>query len=291
MKNAITLILLFACSQLHATEITIPEALKQNLISLTVTGIDYKSDSVYVSSFYGPCINLRVKNISKTLVNLYEAPGRLLMPDDTDQQTIMISEVIAITLQPGQEVKKRVRGFCTEAHDGAPNINTQFSFGSMASAHLLNLSKLINEKKIYDYTAQQAVWCLSDDEDPAYIYSDDDTAGASVLRKFVCKEKGIQYTAIPRVNKESPRLRYIEGQFDYTIQKPKTISLKVYNQSGQLVKNIVDGLLQPAGDYTYKYDFTMPLNDPSQPDQFIVVKFYMNGQLLSNSKHVLTQAH
>lgn len=108
MKNAITLILLFACSQLHATEITIPEALKQNLISLTVTGIDYKSDSVYVSSFYGPCINLRVKNISKTLVNLYEAPGRLLMPDDTDQQTIMMSEVIAITLQPGQEVK---RGF------------------------------------------------------------------------------------------------------------------------------------------------------------------------------------
>ena len=213
------------------------------------------------------------------------------MPDDTDEQTIMMSEVIAITLQPGQEVKKKLHGFCTEAHDGAPNLNTQFTFGSLASAHLLNLSKLISEKKQYDFTAQQAVWCLSDDEDPAYIYSDDDTASASVLRKFVCKEKGIQYTATPRVNKESPRLRYIDGQFDYTIQKPKTISLKVYNQSGQLVKDIVNNLLQPAGDYTYKYDFTMPLNDPSQPDQFIVVKFYINGVLFSNSKHVLTKAN
>ncbi|MEI7801905.1 MAG: hypothetical protein WCI97_04625 [Bacteroidota bacterium] len=291
MKNAIAFVLLLATTQLHATGITFSEALKQNLISVTVTGIDYKSDSVYVSSFYGPCINLRVKNISKILVNLYEAPGRLLMPDDTDQQTIMMSEVIAISLEPGQEVKKKIHGFCTEAHDAAPNMNTQFTFGSLASANLFNLSKLLSDKKLYDFTAQQAVWCLSNDQDPEFIYSDDDTASASVLRKFVCKVKGVPYTSTPRVNKESPRLRYIEGQFDYTIQKPKTISLKVYNQSGQLVKNIVDGLLQPAGDYTYKYDFTMPLNDPSQPDQFIVVKFYINGELLSNSKHVLTQAH
>ncbi len=291
MKNAITLFLLLTSAQLHATGITFSEALKQNLITVTVTGIDYKSDSVYVSSFYGPCINLRVKNISKTLINLYEAPGRLLMPDDTNQQTIMMSEVIAITLQSGQEVKKKIRGFCTEAHDGAPNMNTQFSFGSLASANLFNLCKLISDKKLYDFTAQQAVWCLSNDDNPDFIYSDDDTASASVLRKFVCKVKGVPYTNTPTVNKSSPRFRYIEGQFDYTIQKPKTISLKVYNQSGQLVKNIVNGLLQPAGDYSYKYDFTMPLNDPLQPDQFIVVKFYMNGELLSNSKHELTQAH
>ncbi len=289
--KTLTFILLLTATQIHATGISFSDALKQKLITVTVTGIDYKSDTLYVSSFYGPCINLRVKNISKTLINLYEAPGRLLMPDDTDQQTIMMSEVIAITLQPGQEEKRRVRGFCTESHDGAPNMNTQFTFGSLASANLVNLSKLINEKKIYDFTAQQAVWCLSDDDDPAYIYADDDTASASVLRKFVSKIKGVPYTTAPRVNKESPRLRYIEGQFDYTIQKPKTISLKVYNQSGQLVKDIVDNLLQPAGDYTYKYDFTMPLNDPTQPDQFIVVKFYINGQLLSNSKHELTKAN
>lgn len=291
MKNIIALILFFISNQLHATGITFSDALKQNLISVSVTGIDYKSDSIYVSSFYGPCINLRVKNISKVLVNLYEAPGRLLMPDDTSQQTIMVSEVIAITLQPGQEVKKKIHGFCTEAHDGAPNMNTDFTFGSLASANLFNLSKLLSDKKLFDFTAQQAVWCLSNDDNPDYIYSDEDTASASMLRKFVCKVKGVPYTSTPKINKSSPRLRYIEGQFDYTIQKSKTISLKVYNQSGQLVKNIVDGLLQPAGDYSYKYDFTMPLNDPSQPDQYIVVKFYMNGQLLSNSKHELTRAN
>ena len=110
-----------------------------------------------------------MKNISKTLVNLYEAPGRLLMPDDTDQQTIMMSELIAITLQPGQEVKKKIHGFCTEAHDGAPIMNTSFSFGSLASANLYNLSKLLSDKKLYDFTAQQAVWCISNDEDPELI--------------------------------------------------------------------------------------------------------------------------
>ena len=290
MKHTLTIFLLFVSAKLFATGISFSDALKQNLITVTVTGIDYKNDSVYVSSFYGPCINLRVKNISKVLVNLYEEPGRLLMPDDTDRQTIMMSEVIAITLQPGQEVKKKLHGFCTEAHDGAPNLTTQFSFGSMASANLYNLSKLLSDKKYYDFTAQQAVWCLSNDEDPNYIYDDEDTASASVLRKFVCKVKGVPYSNKPEVNKSSPRLRYIEGQFDYTIQKPKTISLKVYNQSGQLVKNLVDNLQQPAGDYTYKYDFTMPLNYPTQPDQFIIVKFWMNGQLLSQQKHALTQA-
>ena len=234
---------------------------------------------------------MKIKNISASTVNLNELPGRFLMPDDTGQQRMMIAEPIFVSLKPGQELKRKVNAFCTESHDAAPNQETSFSFGNMATGNLLSMCKFISEKKYYGSEAQNAVWCMSNGNNPDYISSYDDTAIANSLRKFACSLLNVPFkkNITPDAGyTPSPLLRYVDGTIEYTIQRPHNITLKVYNQDGQLVKELVNNVQQDAGEYKYVYHLTVPLNDPNHPHQWITVKYWMDGKLLHEQKHVLT---
>src|SRR4051794_12461219 len=75
---------------------TISEAFRQKLISITVRGYDDSKDSVFHPSYFGSCVVLDIMNLKATTIELTEDAGRFLMPDDSDEQRMIITSPVTL---------------------------------------------------------------------------------------------------------------------------------------------------------------------------------------------------
>lgn len=85
-----------------------------------------------------------------------------------------------------------------------------------------------------------------------------------------------------------PHFRHVNGYFTYTIPSPGTVDLKVYTEQEQLITTLVNHEQQSSGTHTYNYSADIPINDESHPPT-VIVRFYLNGELLAERKHQLSQ--
>lgn len=277
--------ILFGCTH-DATAVSLTEAIKNKWITVNIRGIDYRSDSVYRSSFYGHCMVLTCKNLKATPIQITESPGRFFLPDDSSLQRMVLTDGIHISLGANKELTIPLYAMCTEANDGSPGDRNVYSPGEMAPPQLLSLVNFVAQHHFQNDAAQQAIWCITDRHSPYEIYSDDTTI-SNQLRKYVCSLAGYQYVKDDGVPKTSPRFRIVDGSFTYSIQRSKKVDLIIYNEAGQEVKKLVANEDQPAGNYTYTYHFNLPINEDALLKQSLLIKFYLNGVLIAERKHVL----
>lgn len=288
MKSSIIALLLLVSFQFSSSAISLADAIKLKQVNAHLRAYDYTADSVYRASFYGNCIIAELTNLLNQPLSIELESGRFLMPDDSSIQRMMVMSPVFVTLKAKEKKTFGIQAMCTEMHDGGTNIKTVFFVGKMAEGNLLKVAKFIEDNKYQTDAGQQAVWVLSDKSNPAGIYSEDSVQMKS-LRKFVC---GLLNIPVPtdRVNLSDAfagRFRTIHVTFDYTIQKPKTIKLEIYNERGQLLRRGIDNEQMAAGDHRWEYEFTMPVNNPSNIDRKVILKFYMNGQLITTNQHII----
>lgn len=288
MKAPLLVLLFLMNSLLTARAVPLADALKQKQVSAHIKTLDKSNSTVYHPDFYGECIVVEVTNLLTTPLNIELETGRFLMPDDSSLQRMMVVQPVSVTLKAKEKKKIGVQAMCTELHDSSPRATTVFALGNMAQGNLYNVAKFIAENKYQSDAGQQAVWVISDKADPAGIYSDD-TVQMKSLQKYVC---GLLNIPVPVVRKNlsdafANRFRTIHVTFSYSIQRSKTVRLEVYNEKGQLLKSCVNNEQQAAGDYTYESEFTVPVNNPSQTDRQIILKFYLNGELATTSRHTI----
>jgi hypothetical protein len=251
-----------------------------------IQSLDPGNDSIFHPAYYSQCIVFEIKNLKSTSIELHEDEGRFLMPDDSDLQRMIITSAITLALSPYQKTSVPVFAMCTEAHDAAPQSNTVFSYGKVAEGDLLALVKMLAKKNYQNDAAQDAVWCITDDFSP-YAISSNDTALRNELCRFVCGLKKIPYeSGKEEIIIQRPHSAHVAGDFHYTIASTHTIDLRIYNQEGQLVKDLVHGEKQHEGTYTYKYEADIPVNDDRHPPA-IIVRFYFDGKLVSEKTHLL----
>src|SRR5690349_7489344 len=142
MKHtSIFLTIIFILTVQHAFAISIREAVRQKLISVVIHGYDGSKDSVFHPSYYGACIVFDIRNLKSTSIQLTEQTGRFLLPDDTDEQRMIITLPVTIALLAHQQKSIPVYAMCTEANDAAPSTQTKFSYGKIAQGNLLTLVK------------------------------------------------------------------------------------------------------------------------------------------------------
>lgn len=280
------LFILFSHSPLSHAAIPLTEAIKNKLVAVTITGIDYRTDSIYHSSFYGKCLLMKCRNLKATPIELTEAAGRFFMPDDTGIQRMVLTAALNIKVPANKEITIPMFAMCTEANDGAPSDRRSFSLGAIAPKNLLTLIQFIDQHHYQNEAAQQAIWCITNHYSPGDIYSDD-TIMTQQLQKLVCSVTGIPYVKGDFKREVVPLMRMVDGAFTYSIERPKTVDLVIYNEAGQVVKNVVAHEFQEAGTRTYAYHFTLPINDDALLKQSLLIKFYLNGQLIVQKKHVL----
>ncbi len=288
MKTSLFAFLLLAGFQFSSYGISLADAIKQKQVSAHLRAYDYSRDSVYRPSFYGECIIAEITNLLNQPMNIELESGRFLMPDDSSIQRMMVMQPVFVTLKAKEKRIFSVQAMCTELHDGGPNNKTIFIVGKMAEGNLLKAAKFIEQNKYHTDAGQQALWVLSDKADPAGIYSEDSVQMKS-LRKFVCGLLNIPVPAnrVSLSDAFAGRFRTIHVTFDYTIQKPKTVKLEIYNEQGQLLRRGIDNEQVAAGDHRWEYEFTMPVNNPSNVDRKVILKFYLNGQLVTTNQHTI----
>ena len=108
--------------------ISIEDAIKQKLISITVHSYDGSKDSVFHPSYYGSCVVFDIRNLKSTAIQLTQDAGRFLMPADSDEQRMIITSPVTLALLAHQEKSVPVFAMCTEAHDAGPSGQTKFSY-------------------------------------------------------------------------------------------------------------------------------------------------------------------
>lgn len=282
----LSFVFVIACHFSVNAGISLEEALKNKWVTATVRGFDYRKDAVYRSSFYGSCLILTCKNLRTTPIEITEAAGRFFLPDDTTIQRMVLTEAVTFTLASQQERSMPMYAMCTEANDGAPGFDSKFKAGKMASPELLPLINFIAAHHFQNEVAQQAIWCITDKYSP-YSISSEDSLISNQFRKYVCELTNVKFEKDRGAEKAAPMFRMVDGTFTYVIQKSKKVDLIIYNEAGQEIKKLVTDETQPAGTYNYNYHFNLPINENALLRQALIIKFYLNGEMIAEKKHVL----
>lgn len=288
MMKSYSLLLLLILISIRASysSVNLQEAIKNKWISAVITGIDYSTDSHYRSSYYGPCLQLKCKNLRSVPIGIAEIPGRFFMPTDTSIQRMVLTAGLDLNIPAGKEMTVPLYAMCTEANDHAPNQNQRFALGVMATSQLLSVVNFIADHNYQEETAQQAVWCITDNWSPYSIISSDTLISRQLL-KLICDLKGLPYISDYIKSKTSPLLREVKGKFEYTISRSATVDLVIYNEAGQVVKDLIANESQSSGSYSYNYQLLLPINENKLLQQSLIIKFYLDGKLIAERKHVL----
>lgn len=280
--SILILTLLTGFSELYAS-IPLVEALRQKKVSVKI-GTYKPADNGYHPGYFSKCMQYVLTNLTAAPLELSEAAGRFLLPDDSNLQRMMTTADVQFALKAGEVKTVHLYAMCTEANDGSPLQASNFEYGSAATGMLKKLADFIDDRKFQNEAAQSAVWAITNDYSPYSIY-DSDTAIMNSLRRYVCQLKNITYDPeVARVKNETPLMRYITGTFTFSIYKQQQVDLVVFTDDNKLVKNVLKNQTYAAGTHTVTYDVSIPVGDPVQPPSLLIM-FYLDGKLLAHRKH------
>lgn len=265
MYGQITLFILLLCSisSFAETSVTIAEAERRKLISVQFTGAEADSVHPLLSSHWGACMQMEVKNnVSETLLMKLDY-GYLLVPDDTSLQTMVVTESQMVKLSPGQKKKYQVYAMCTEAHDAAPSSAKKFKIGKRTSGHLLGITELIHKKKYHHGAGQNAVWCFTDNYDLSTIYHED-TSVMYTLRRYVAAAKNLPLASVysdtkNNVSISQPTIRtrtVYSGSISYSVGNNTKVLLALFDEANHMKRVYVNNELQREGVYAYNYEIS-----------------------------------
>lgn len=268
--------LLVFSNSILADTISVKKAMEMNIVNVVLSkkAPPEKSDDSY-SSYTGDCITMTIENLTNKNIKVWLEPGRFMMPEDSTEQSMIVTREQMIALYKNQKKEIPVFAMCSEMNDAAPSASCKFSMGEKAEGDLLALAQLISKNNWQDMAAQSAIWAITDNNDFADIYSSNKDE-MKLLRDFVKEVKGITTPALPQgdeifqINTESENtyLKYskgkVSGSFEFTIKTDLNLSMMLYNDSGEVVRKSLTNYTFKAGTnkltYTYSY-FGIPLGN------------------------------
>jgi hypothetical protein len=239
--------------------ISVEEALKKGMIKLCI-----KSKGGHMDD----AIEMRIQNITNQGLKFKIEAGRILDSQKQREQDILIIQPQEIFVDANKEKKVTVKGMCCQASNGSPTKGALYSIGKMANNLLIKLANFIHENKYYNnYSAQSAVWCISNGSSIGSIYDGDKETDIK-LREFVSKLTGrkippYKVTFVQQSNGNViGKAKKIEGVFDYRLAVNAHTTIAVYNSSGKIVQTFMNDKSHEKGDYKLFYIFkTMNLEE------------------------------
>jgi len=239
--------------------------------------------------YSGSCVHLQLKNNrSDTAFVWIEAGRRLDNPVETDQDILLVREE-KIVLPPYAEVKRMLLGFCCQASNGAPKLDTTFRIGSMAGGNLEWLAGFISHKKYDTHTIQQSVWVFSDNHQLASVVAGKDPQ-IKELRRAMAKKLNInlpwydiQYKTVEDAPFSGQHTR-VTGEIEFSSASAGFLSINIRNEAGMLMHVVTE-----EENAVYGSSYTVPLNIPVEHwgKGKYSVNVYIDGNLKKKQEFVL----
>lgn len=212
--------------------LTLSDAIKKGLVKAVITGNSHDSIKNYSSSYYGPCLLLNLQSSAKTTLNLRIESGRFLETADTSEQRMMITRDELIALQPFKKKSMSLYVMCTQMHDQSPGNESVLTLGKMAEGNLLTMAQFIGKNNFQSQAAQQAIWVITDNNDPGSIFSDN-TNEMNQLQQLVCTLTGKIPPPAPHSIFYSSGM--VSGEIVFENMRHETYSFVMLNEAGEKI--------------------------------------------------------
>lgn len=243
-KFLIALAVVFSFSLLQVGGIPLSKALKQKLITVSLSTIN-KEVNKSPSTYWGPCINIKMVNLTSSPISIEMEPGMFLISDDSTTQRLMILDNSIFMIAANKTRSSIVNASCSQMLKSAPGNDLAFSPSGNAEGNLLLLAKLIAKNKYHSYAAQNAVWALTDNNDIESIYCDNKSE-MDTLRKFIAKVKNL--TLVPHQSAIYVKQKITKGEFKFSF--PNKIgglyTILLFDSNGEQVQEF-------SKDYDYPH--------------------------------------
>jgi hypothetical protein len=138
----------------------------------------------------------------------------------------------------------------------SPGTNTVFYLGQLATGHLLELARLLSINKIFDYAAQNAIWCITNDNDLASIHSDNNEH-TRILREFVSKATGKKLYQEVVINTKLTTEVLEKDTIIISNREGGELTLEFLNEDNEAVFSFFkDKYYKPSTRHTIRYSIT-----------------------------------
>jgi hypothetical protein len=289
------LLLVLACVTLRSsanpiTYVSVEEAIRKGWLAVEFTGITTSTDELENedvwdlewSSHNGQCISLVATNQSGRPLHILVETGRLLAPDDTLTQTMMVTQQLAFSIPASTRQEHRLYAMCTEMSDSSPGGMDAFTLGLVAESDLLGMASLIEKYEAQNETGQNAVWVITDDLQLSDIQGEDANMVAA-LRHYASDVTGktIEPEKPEPLGQQESRYNVplFSGsiEFGYRVLQASKVSLSIYGPDGNEVKAIMAERPHEPGIYTITYTTHGYLLEPG----VYTMKMYQDGQFIT----------
>jgi len=279
MKRLLPLLALCALSFSPPVEdYSLYEALANSLVE---ANIEVNKNSTH----YHKPFEIGLKNRSKRPLNIRIDNGTKLEPNNQDFQNFTTVKEEILALSPAGSKKRAIRAMCMEAHDRAPSASSAYHFNGKTKEKMLGLTKLIEEKELYSYMAQDAVWALADGESARSISGYHYTDGFPLV-EYVAKVNGEEVPPPPSEDDYSRNFRSsnskvtVGGAFTFKAGFPMDVEFGLFNEEGTVVRELFNNQNTPPGEHRVEYSFDHSV----YTDDFYSVKMIADGEIFLQNR-------
>lgn len=240
-----------------ANTINLLEALKMNHISVTITG-NKSTANPQGSSHTGKCLLITIKNKSNEKLDLKVESAYQFVNQTKANQDLISAESMIVSVGALQTKAFAINALCSEKSNASPSPADTFIITKKHDAVISNLTGIFEKYKCYLNTAQQAMWCFTDNNPIANIYdTNTDTLVENKLVAYVSTVKGLPipsrtyYVNTPRI------IRYpleVDSSVSVRIESITTIGIFITDSSHHILNTLIeDDTERRIGNAKYSY--------------------------------------
>ncbi len=266
MKIFIGLLIILFPSTLFATVISLEEAIHANIVKVIVTGKPIENNPEN-ETHTGKCLRIQLRNTGGKASQLNINSAYRFSNEKNAHQDLMTTESVLVSLLPNQLKTISINALCCEMHNASPSDHDTFQLAREEMGSLKKLCNLLERQKNFGNTAQQAMWCLTDDSPVENIYdTHPDIKMEDELVALIATEKGL--SLIPPRKKAAAAVRILryaieaEGAYTQWVDKPTTVGIYITDSLNNplitLMKDERETRINGTLKYSYGYRGQLP---------------------------------
>lgn len=260
-----------AAPDANVKTLSLQEAIQQKIIVLSaVKCTGYQS------------LTLELKNIHKRKdIKVHFSTGLQFASRDTSEQDQIILQERTLLVKAGKSIRPNFISYCTQASNRSPGAGSLFDLKETANGKLLELANFLSTIKDSQYTAQHAVWTVTNDHDLKGLHHDDFKT-AIKIQNFVANltNKPLpKYTVRYKDGRENQvaftgEAVIIYGHHEYILEEDAVVTCQIFNEAGEMVQEVFKDMAQRGG----KIRFNFKLKALDLPKGKYVSKVFIDGK-------------
>jgi hypothetical protein len=288
IKTIFTLALCALSFYANAIPVNLIEAIKLHKVEAVITG-NLSTNNPQGSSHTGKCLLLNIKNNSSNKIDIKIESAYYFENLSKSNQDLMSTENMIVSIAGNESKSVAINALCSEKSNASPSVKDTFKLIKKQDITYANLTNIFEKYKCYLNTAQQALWCFTDNNAIDNIYdTHTDTLVENTLVAYVSNVKGVPVPARRRFVDVPRILRYpVEVDSSISIYIERTTTIGIYitdtNQHHVVATLFDDDTETRTGTAKYSYFYRGQL-----PKGTYFVEMKKNGEWVILKKIIIS---